>query len=272
MSLKLKSLASPGHVWSRDLQNAHQTMKLDCNRSKYKMGWSCNCLCVNIVCGGQVINWQLQHSSLLRLQPSWICRIGSGEILGISREVSLAYREEIGHSLFPPVWHPHLQLACISNLDQIDENPSGKGKSGMYQHWQEIGPDCIFQRIFWRQALSPRAGNDPRKFVIIPPPLIRRITCKKHNEQEFSQFRCVQSINPGFLPSGRIINLSEYKKWEYVRSSHRLQQDGHLVTGLCITFITNEHSRERQGAVFRFLRLELLPWTIVCQVDRVGFA
>ena len=208
----------------------------------------------------------------LRLQPSWIRRIGSGEILGISREVSLAYREEIGHSLFPPVWHPHLQLACISNLDQIDENPSGKGKSGMYQHWQEIGPDCIFQRIFWRQALSPRAGNDPRKFVIIPPPLIRRITCKKHNEQEFSQFRCVQSINPGFLPSGRIINLSEYKKWEYVRGSHRLQLDGHLVTGLCITFITNEHSRERQGAVFRFLHLELLPLTIVCQVDRVGFA
>ena len=107
----------------------------------------------------------------------------------------------------------------------------------------------IFPKEYFGGRLyrSPRAGNDPRKFVIIPPPLISRITCKKHNEQEFSQFRCVQSINPEFLPSGEIINLSEYKKWEYVSRSHRLPLDGHLVTELCITFITNDHSLGRDS-------------------------
>ena len=85
-------------------------------------------------------------------------------------------------------------------------------------------PRLYFPRnILAAATLAPGAGNDPREFIIIPPSLISRITCKKHTEQEISQNRCVQSINPGFLPSCQIINLSEYKKWEYVRGSHRLR-------------------------------------------------
>ena len=59
-------------------------------------------LCGN-VCGGRpsLID-NCNTADLSETGSGWICRIGSREILGISREVSLAYREEIGHSLFPP--------------------------------------------------------------------------------------------------------------------------------------------------------------------------
>ena len=61
------------------------------------------------------------------------------------------------------------------------------------------------------------------------------------------------------------------------QGSHRLRLDGHLVTGLCITFITNDQSLERgsffQVLAFGFwiLHLQLLPLTMVCQMEWIRF-
>ena len=182
------------------------------------------------MCGGRVINWQLQHTSR---------RISPARSVELVRERSLAYRErylwhigkksDILYSRRSDILISSWRASPISiKLTKIRPEKEKAECISIGGPWLYFPKNILAAGSIYR---SPRAGNDPRKFVIIPPPLIRRITCKKHNEQEFSQFRCVQSINPGFLPSGQIINLSEYKKWEYVRGSHRLWLDGHLVTG-----------------------------------------
>ena len=153
----------------------------------------------------------------VRTDSTFYATLGSGEISGISGRNRT-------DSLFPRTGLTSSSPAGVHLKSRLDWRKSVRIRQNWNVSTSARGLDYISRGIFWRRRLyMPGAGNDPREFIIIPPSLISRITCKKHTEQEISQNRCVQSINPGFLPSCQIINLSEYKKWEYVRGSHRLR-------------------------------------------------
>ena len=116
-------------------------------------------LCGN-VCGGRVINWQLQHHP--------------------EADLSETTRPDLSNWFERDPWHIERGISGISGRNRTFFIPAGLTSSspaGVHLksrlNWRKSvrkrkkrtvsAFDYIFQRIFWRQALSPKAGNDPQK-------------------------------------------------------------------------------------------------------------